>query len=159
VQRRQVTVLFADVVEAHRGRVLRFTGDGVKAALGMAVAMEDDDGSLDLLQHLVAHAAELPLALVMSARPALLQRIHGVLPRLAELVVGQAEGNPYYMEELVRRLIDDDVIVVAEPHWTGHADRLDTVRLQGALIGLPKAERCRRWWPGNLAALTRRRPP
>jgi predicted ATPase len=29
-----------------------------------------DDSSLDLLQHLLAHAAELPLALVMTARPA-----------------------------------------------------------------------------------------
>ena len=71
LQRRQVTVLFADVVgsaalaqgldaepalqvlsgalrrmasviEAHRGRVLRFTGDGVKAAFGMDEAREDD---------------------------------------------------------------------------------------------------------------------
>ena len=33
-----------------------------------------DDGSLDLLQHLVSHAAELPLALLMTARPALLAR-------------------------------------------------------------------------------------
>jgi predicted ATPase len=31
-----------------------------------------DDSSLDLLQHLLAHAAELPLALVMTARPPLL---------------------------------------------------------------------------------------
>ena len=71
LQHRQVTVLFADVVgstamagaldaedtldvlngamrrmaalvEAHRGRVLRFTGDGVKAAFGMDEAREDD---------------------------------------------------------------------------------------------------------------------
>ena len=71
LQRRQVTVLFADVVsstamaqsldaedtldvlsgalrrmavlvEVHQGRVLRFTGDGLKAAFGMDVAREDD---------------------------------------------------------------------------------------------------------------------
>ena len=71
LQRRRVTVLFADVVgstamageldaedtldvlsgalrrmaalvEAHQGRVLRFTGDGVKAAFGMDEAREDD---------------------------------------------------------------------------------------------------------------------
>ena len=71
LQRRQVTVLFADVVgstalaqgmdaeetlailsaalrrmadivHAHQGRVLRFTGDGVKAAFGMDEAREDD---------------------------------------------------------------------------------------------------------------------
>jgi class 3 adenylate cyclase len=32
----------ADIVEAHHGRVLRFTGDGVKAAFGMDLAREDD---------------------------------------------------------------------------------------------------------------------
>jgi class 3 adenylate cyclase len=32
----------ADIVLAHRGRVLRFTGDGVKAAFGMDEAQEDD---------------------------------------------------------------------------------------------------------------------
>ena len=32
----------AAIVEAHKGRVLRFTGDGVKAAFGMDVAREDD---------------------------------------------------------------------------------------------------------------------
>ena len=71
LQHRQVTVLFADVVgstalaqglesedtlallngslrrmadliAAHQGRVLRFTGDGVKAAFGMDEAREDD---------------------------------------------------------------------------------------------------------------------
>ena len=131
-----------------------------------------DDGSLDLLQHLLAHttALPLPLALVMTARPALLtrrpdwcpdetrvllsplaaaqsdalvqlllQRVKSAPPRLAELILGQAEGNPYYMEELVRRLIDDGVIVVAEPRWTVRAGRLDTVRLPGTLIGLLQA--------------------
>ena len=129
-----------------------------------------DDGSLDLLQHLQAHAAELPLALVMTARPpllvrrpdwcgedtrmllsplaaaqsgallqALLHRIERLPPRLTELILGKAEGNPYYLEELVRRLIDEDVIVMAEPHWTVRADRLDTVRLPGTLIGLLQA--------------------
>ena len=129
-----------------------------------------DDGSLDLLQHLLAHAAELPLALVMTARPALLarrphwctdeaqvllsplpaahsdalvhallQRIDKVPPKLTELIVSQAEGNPYYMEELVRRLIDDAVIKITEPHWTVQAERLDTVRLPGTLIGLLQA--------------------
>jgi class 3 adenylate cyclase/tetratricopeptide (TPR) repeat protein len=129
-----------------------------------------DDGSLDLLQHLLAHATELPLALVMAARPALLarrpdwcadpsrvqlsplpaaqsdalvqmllQRIESAPPRLAELILRQADGNPYYMEELLRRLIDDDVIVATEPRWTVRADRLDTVRLPTTLIGLLQA--------------------
>jgi predicted ATPase len=129
-----------------------------------------DDGSLDLLQHVQAHAAELPLALVMTGRPALLtrrpewgppqtlvqlnplaaahrdelaqallQRMDGVPPRLTELIVGQSEGNPYYMEELVRRLIDDGVIAVDGPHWTVQVERLDSARLPGTLVGLLQA--------------------
>ncbi len=133
-----------------------------------------DDGSLDLLQHLLAHAAELPLALVMTARPALLTRrpdwcadgarvllsplaaaqsdallqallqgIDGVPLQLTELIVGRAEGNPYYMEELVRRLIDDGVIAVhsvaGEPRWTVQAEQLLSMRLPGTLIGLLQA--------------------
>ena len=129
-----------------------------------------DDGSLDPLQHLLAHAAELPLALVMTARPALLvrrpdwttpettvplsplaatdsdalaaallQRITPLPPKLTKLIVGRAEGNPYYMEELVRRLIDDGVIVVGDPHWTVHVDRLDTLRLPTTLVRLLQA--------------------
>ena len=129
-----------------------------------------DDGSLDLLQHLLTHAAELPLALVMTARPtllarrpdwaspettvqlsplpnadsialaaALLQRIDPLPPELTEVIVGRAEGNPYYMEELVRRLIDDGLIVVGDTPWTVHADRLDTLRLPTTLVGLLQA--------------------
>ena len=137
-----------------------------------------DDSSLDLLQHLLAHAAELPLALVMTARPtlltrrpdwvqsdaadtadtlvtlsplpedhsnelvqALLQRVAPLPPRLSELIVGRAEGNPYYMEELVRRLIDDGVIDATAPRWTVQADRLDPVRLPATLAGLRQARR------------------
>ena len=129
-----------------------------------------DDGSLDLLQNLLAHAAGLPLTLIMTGRPALrtrrpdwgtpdtivqldplaaaqsdelaqalLQRIDTVPAKLTELIVGRAEGNPYYMEELVRRLIDDGIIVVGEPHWTVQVERLETVRLPGTLVGLLQA--------------------
>ncbi len=129
-----------------------------------------DENSLDLLQHLLAHAAELPLALVMTARPpllvrrpdwsapdtlvtlsplpadrgnellqALLQRLSDVPPSLSELIVGRAEGNPYYMEELVRRLIDDGVIDATAPQWTVQSDRLDTLRLPTTLVGLLQA--------------------
>jgi len=133
-----------------------------------------DDSSLDLLQHLLAHlperAAELPLLLVMTARPALLtrrpdwgppdtlvqlhplaasqgdelvrallQRMPDVPPRLTAIITRQAEGNPYYMEELVRRLIDDGVINTEGATWTVQADRLDSLRLPTTLVGLLQA--------------------
>ena len=129
-----------------------------------------DDGSLDLLQHLCEHAAELPCVLLMTARPALLQRrpgwgtaetaltltplsaglsselagsllqrIQPLPPQLQALIVKQAEGNPYYMEELVRRLIDDGVIDTTGPAWTVHLDQLDRLRLPSTLVGLLQA--------------------
>jgi class 3 adenylate cyclase/tetratricopeptide (TPR) repeat protein len=129
-----------------------------------------DDGSLDLLQHLQAHADTLPLALLMSARPqllarrpdwgpprarvrlnplaaahgkelaqALLQRMADVPLRLAELVLGRAEGNPYYMEEVVRRLVDEGAIAVDGARWTARLDRLDMLRLPTTLVGLLQA--------------------
>ncbi len=149
-----------------------------------------DDSSLDLLQHLLAHAAELPLALLMTGRPALLtrrpdwgtpdslvmlsplaaahsdelarallQRLDEVPTTLTALIVDQAEGNPYYMEELVRRLVDDGIIVVdaadddppdrlserpperpdGGTRWTLHAERLNKARLPGTLVGLLQA--------------------
>ena len=130
-----------------------------------------DDSSLDLLQHLLAHAAELPLALLMTGRrarlmrrpdwgapdslvmlsplaaahsdalaQALLRRLDEVPTTLTALIVDQAEGNPYDMEELVRRLVDDGIIAVdaavddspdrlserpaGEPRWTPHAEAI-----------------------------------
>ena len=129
-----------------------------------------DDSSLDLLQHLLAHAAELPLVLEMTGRPtlltrrpdwgtadtlvqlqpllaeqrdelvlALLQRLPDVPARLMTLVTSQAEGNPYYMEELVRRLIDDGAITIEGSAWKLQSDRLDALRLPGTLVGLLQA--------------------
>jgi class 3 adenylate cyclase/tetratricopeptide (TPR) repeat protein len=155
---------------ALRGYLQTLAADGALPVLLVEDLHWADDGSLDLLQHLMSHATELPLALVMSSRPALLLRrpdwatadtavqlsplaaaqsdalaqallgrINPLPPKLTELIVGRAEGNPYYMEELLRRLVDDGVISVGEPHWTVQADRLDTVQLPSTLVGLLQA--------------------
>jgi predicted ATPase len=158
-------------------RALATRGDAL-----LVLLVEDlhwcDDSSLDLLQDLLAHAAELPLLLVMTARPALLarrpdwapsdtsantlvtlhplaatqgdelasallQRMAEVPPRLMTLITSQAEGNPYYMEELVRRLIDDGVITTVSTtdgaQWEVDVNRLDTLRLPTTLVGLLQA--------------------
>ncbi len=62
-----------------------------------------------------------------------------VPPRLMALITGQAEGNPYYTEELVRRLIDDGLISTDGAHWEVQVNRLDTLRLPTTLVGLLQA--------------------
>ena len=78
-----------------------------------------------------------------------LQRVQNVPETLSELVVSNAEGNPFYVEELVKMLVEDGVIVRDEPHWQVETGRLKEVHvppsltgvLQARLDGLPEEER------------------
>jgi tetratricopeptide (TPR) repeat protein len=55
---------------------------------------------------------------------------------LRDLVVERADGNPFYIEELVRALIDDGVIVKGEPDWSVDETRLSSVRIPPTLTGV-----------------------
>lgn len=64
------------------------------------------------------------------------------VPLAAELagrVADSAEGNPYFLEELVNMLIDQGVIEVAEGRWTLRAERLPELRLPPTLKGVLQA--------------------
>ena len=101
----------------------------------------------------------------------ILQKADNVPDRLRDLVVERAEGNPFYVEELIKMLIEQGVIervtndelrVTSEEdsplvarhsslaeRWHIHLDRLDTVHVPATLTGvlqarldsLPTAER------------------
>ena len=70
---------------------------------------------------------------------ALLQRLPVVPSALRELLTGRAEGNPYYMEELLRRLLDEGVIHQGSALWQVDAQRLTQLRLPTTLLGLLQA--------------------
>ncbi len=84
-------------------------------------------------------------ALVMQ----ILQRLDVIPPALCDLIVEGAEGNPFYVEELVKVLIDDGIIVRGEDHWQAELLRLKALRvpptltgvLQARLDSLPRSER------------------
>ena len=131
-----------------------------------------DDASLDALLQLRMRF-ELPLLLVLAARPALLERradwgrgwerhetltlapltvserqtlMRTLLQRVADLpgallaqIDAQAEGNPYYAEELVLMLIDDGVIDTATDPWRVRPERLVGARIPGTLVGVLQA--------------------
>jgi class 3 adenylate cyclase/Tfp pilus assembly protein PilF len=79
----------------------------------------------------------------------ILQKAEAVPEQLRELVVGNAEGNPFYVEELVKMLIEDGVILRGAERWQVQTERLAEVRLpptltavlQARFDGLPAAER------------------
>ncbi|HEX8294007.1 MAG TPA: adenylate/guanylate cyclase domain-containing protein, partial [Pyrinomonadaceae bacterium] len=69
----------------------------------------------------------------------ILRRAHGVPAELRELVVGGAEGNPFYVEELIKMLIDQHVIVTGSDVWRVDATRLGEVRVPPTLTGVLQA--------------------
>jgi len=62
-----------------------------------------DDSSLDLLKHLLAHAAELPLALLMTARPTL------------QLIMGADRLESAFFDQAVRQTADAMILLLHLP--------------------------------------------
>jgi class 3 adenylate cyclase/tetratricopeptide (TPR) repeat protein len=79
----------------------------------------------------------------------LLRRLEPVPAALSEMVTSHAEGNPYFIEELVAMLVDGGVIVADGERWQVAAERLVDAQipstlagvLQARLDGLPPAEK------------------
>jgi class 3 adenylate cyclase/tetratricopeptide (TPR) repeat protein len=69
----------------------------------------------------------------------ILQRAEGVPRELRDLIVERAEGNPFYVEELVKMLIEDGVIVIGQDHWWVELNRLAEVRVPPTLAGVLQA--------------------
>ena len=67
---------------------------------------------------------------------ALLRRIVDVPVALRAMITGGAEGNPFYMEELVKMLIDDGVIVADASDWRVLPDKLLSARVPPTLTGV-----------------------
>ena len=70
-----------------------------------------------------------------------LQHAVMVPERLVDIIVERADGNPFYVEELVKMLIDDAVINVGEfdEPWQIDLDRLDESRVPATLTGVLQA--------------------
>jgi len=66
----------------------------------------------------------------------ILQRVDQVPPTLHELVVSGAEGNPFYIEELIKMLIEDGVIVKEPERWRVEPARLNAARIPPTLVGV-----------------------
>jgi class 3 adenylate cyclase/tetratricopeptide (TPR) repeat protein len=157
-----------------------------------------DDESLSLVRDLVAelHTARLLVVGVARSSPfadradtmvhlepldadatrllvnEVLQNVELVPPELAQLIVNRSEGNAFYVEELVKMLIDDGVIETgsAWDPWRVNVDQLDQDRIPATLTGilqcrvdgLDEAERLalqrasvvgRVFWDGTVASL------
>jgi ABC-type oligopeptide transport system substrate-binding subunit/class 3 adenylate cyclase/ribosomal protein L40E/tetratricopeptide (TPR) repeat protein len=69
----------------------------------------------------------------------ILQKVDQVPETLSELVVAGAEGNPFFVEELVKMLVEDGVVVKGQERWRVEPSRLRDVRVPSTLQGLLQA--------------------
>ena len=83
--------------------------------------------------------AALGAAAGLALADALLKRLHGGAETIRELIAGRAEGNPFYMEELVKMLIDLGAIEPGPERWALHPDRWVATQLPPTLIGVVQA--------------------
>ncbi|MGE5175375.1 MAG: protein kinase domain-containing protein [Hyphomicrobiales bacterium] len=66
----------------------------------------------------------------------LLKNVPEVPTALRDLVVDRADGNPFYIEELIKALIDDRVILKGDETWSVDTTRLSSVRVPATLTGV-----------------------
>ena len=132
-----------------------------------------DDGSLDLVEHVIKNQPDLPLLIITLLRPNLfeqraswgqgpfrhirldlqplsslacrqlvaeiLQRVPKIPPDLMNMIIERAEGSPFYVEELVKALIDEGVILRDDDNWQVDVDRLPDLKVPATLTGVLQA--------------------
>jgi class 3 adenylate cyclase/tetratricopeptide (TPR) repeat protein len=69
----------------------------------------------------------------------LLRKVEDIPPALQELVVSRAEGNPFYLEELVQMLLEEGIIVADGERWRVESRRLTSFKVPSTLSGVLQA--------------------
>jgi serine/threonine protein kinase/tetratricopeptide (TPR) repeat protein len=89
-------------------------------------------------QHFHERVGLEPLSQLSSRRLVreLLKKMTEVPTELRDLIVDRADGNPFYIEELIKALIDDGVIVKGAEVWTVDRSRLSELRVPQTLTGV-----------------------
>jgi class 3 adenylate cyclase/tetratricopeptide (TPR) repeat protein len=69
----------------------------------------------------------------------ILKLVEDTPAELRELVVSGAEGNPFYLEELIKMLIEDDVVVTGGETWHIETERLAQIDVPSTMAGVLQA--------------------
>jgi class 3 adenylate cyclase/predicted ATPase len=69
----------------------------------------------------------------------ILHRVEDLPQALNDLIAATAEGNPFYIEELLKMLIEDGIIRTQETPWRVESGRLVEIRVPPTLIGVLQA--------------------
>jgi len=69
----------------------------------------------------------------------ILRKVDKVPSNLRDLILSRAEGNPFYIEEFTKVLIDDGVIVKGPKQWWVRPERLTEARVPPTMVGVLQA--------------------
>ncbi len=69
----------------------------------------------------------------------ILRKAREIPPALRDLIMEGAEGNPFYIEEIIRMLVDQKVIVPGPEEWRIEARRLAVISVPPTLAGVLQA--------------------
>ncbi|HSL30533.1 MAG TPA: adenylate/guanylate cyclase domain-containing protein [Anaerolineales bacterium] len=69
----------------------------------------------------------------------ILRKVSVIPSELTDLVVAKAEGSPFYVEELIKVLIDRGVIIRGDNEWQVELRRLSELKVPATLTGLIQA--------------------
>ncbi|HET89428.1 MAG TPA: tetratricopeptide repeat protein [Chloroflexi bacterium] len=69
----------------------------------------------------------------------ILRKVDRIPPDLLNLSVSRAEGNPFYIEEFIKVLIEDGVIVTGPERWRVDTVQLTKVRVPPTMVGVLQA--------------------
>ncbi|HNR45599.1 MAG TPA: adenylate/guanylate cyclase domain-containing protein [Anaerolineaceae bacterium] len=69
----------------------------------------------------------------------ILQRAQQIPEALCSLIIQRSEGNPFYIEELIKMLIEEGVIQIREQEWLIDATRLEMLPIPATLTGVLQA--------------------
>lgn len=69
----------------------------------------------------------------------ILHKVESLPDTLRDLIVSNAEGNPFYLEELIQVMIADGIILPDAEHWSVALDKLAKMRVPPTLTGVLQA--------------------
>jgi predicted ATPase len=69
----------------------------------------------------------------------ILRKADQIPVNLQDMIVSRVEGNPFYVEEFIKALIEDGVIVTGAEEWQVRPERLTEVRIPPTLVGVLQA--------------------
>jgi predicted ATPase len=69
----------------------------------------------------------------------ILQKVPAIPSALMELIVAKAEGSPFYVEELIKVLIDKGIIIRGAEQWHVKMEGLSDLKVPATLTGLLQA--------------------